>query len=135
MFLAKKRPYLCLFLLQIVVIALTIGIGIVGISAVYGGPDEAWTFLKKVAASDFGQVVFFTLSKNPYQGEFFTVYTPLNFLLAYPFALICKGNGIFYRLSELGVDEYNTLAVGTWEFWVAYVLFVIQMADVRYLHP
>lgn len=113
-------------LLQILLILLVIAGWLVYSFFLAEDVDAARDYFLGYAVSDFGQVLYFTLSDNPYVTEFYTSYTPLCFLICLPFALVCKGNPLFYQLkAPLSEEAYNAAIVQTWEFWVAYCLYVL----------
>ena len=96
------------------------------------GPME---FVRHYLFSDFSQMVYLALTDNPYDSNgFSTIYLPLNLLLLYPFALICKSCPVFHSLDNYYGDaeeryvqtlEYNSAVLGTWQFWVSFVLYAI----------
>ncbi|MBO4989867.1 MAG: DUF2029 domain-containing protein [Clostridia bacterium] len=120
-----QHPYLKLFLVQVGIIVVLIGGGILFFSIKSGGIGPAFDYFFSYAMSDFGQYLFFSVQKNPYIGNFHTMYTPLNFLLLLPFTFFCRGNDLFYRLSEVSVEEYNKAVVTSGAFWLSYAPYVL----------
>ncbi len=129
----RKNKYLALFLINVVVMILGLIVGLPIAIKVYGGSGFL-TFVKQNLFSDFGQVLYFSLTDNPYVSNFPTIYLPLTFLFVKPFALICKGDDRFFALDNLTIYgdgtynyqellNYNSSIIGTWQFLVAFLLF------------
>lgn len=121
----SKNRYASAFAVSFGIVLVVCVIGLTGLALYTGSFSAGFEYVLNYGVSDFGQVLYFTLSSNPYVSSFNTMYTPLNFLFIWPFALICRGNEAFYRLSELTVEEYNHAILCTWEFWTAFVLYSV----------
>ncbi len=120
------RKYIFAFVvgLLIVIGAMFLGSYVCGI--LYGSM-EGW--FKDVffayRFSDFGQVIYFALAKNPYAGDFTTSYTPINVLLFKPFAYICSFNDAFkVPLTFDDVVSYNQAILQTPQFWLCYGIYL-----------
>lgn len=119
-----KRPFLKLFLAQIAIIFVVVGVGIVYFAIKMHTVEEAFDYFLSYAISDFGQCMYFTLTRNPYTSEFHTMYTPLNFALLWPFALFCKQDPTFLTLNAFNGAEYNKALLTSSAFWMSYLPYV-----------
>lgn len=129
----QKDKYLPLLVINAIVITVALAITAPVLIVVMGSVAEAWRFFLRYVMSDLGQVIYFTLSDNPYVTSFSTSYLPLNFLILYPFALICKNVPQFYALDSITVTdgkysyeeliEYNVGIAQTPNFWITALLF------------
>ena len=129
----EKNKYLPLFIAySLVVLLIVVGVLII-FPIMEGGLKPAFAFISKYLMSDFGQVMYFTLSENPYVNNFPTMYLPLNFIFMYPFALICKTDPSFMKLDNISIIDgtysyeellaYNAEILSGWQFWVASISF------------
>ncbi len=119
----RKHKWLVIFIICLCICLLAVGCLLAAAAAKYGNALEGVLRMARYAFSDFGQVIHFTLSPDPYEGAFCTMYTPLNFLFYAPFAFICSFSAAFNTLGEVSPDEYNMAIVQTWEFWTAILLY------------
>lgn len=130
----QTNKYLPFFAISVAVFLLVVICGAIFLVCTKGGFVNAFEFFSRYVMSDFGQVMYFTLSENPYFSNFPTMYLPLNFILMYPFALICKSAPEFTALDGITINadgsysyeellNYNVGIVHTYQFWVAIILF------------
>lgn len=122
----SKNKYGLAFAVSFGIVLLVAIVGLIGLTLFTGSFSDGFDYVLNYGVSDFGQLLYFTLSPNPYTSAFNTMYTPLNFLFILPFALICKGNEAFYGLTDISMREaYNHAILCTWEFWTAFVLYSV----------
>lgn len=114
---------LCFTMLSLLAVLLVI---------VYGGISPAFAMLRKWAFSDFGQVAYFALCKNPYKSNFTTMYLPINFVFMFPFVIFAKGNEKFLYFDSFSVSptydqllDFNVQLTTCWEFWLGLVAYFI----------
>ncbi|MGN0819581.1 MAG: glycosyltransferase family 87 protein [Christensenellaceae bacterium] len=109
----------------------------VALSVYYGGIAPAAAMVRKWAFSDFGQVAYFTLCKNPYKNTFTTMYLPINFLFMLPFVFFAKDNLKYFYFDSLSGQptydqllDFNVQLTSCWEFWVGLILYFVVIITV-----
>lgn len=121
------KMFLVAMILSIALTALLVVVGINVCGVIYGSVENFFDqMVYSYAISDFGQTIYFAMSKNPYVGDFTTSYAPLGFLFMRPFAAICSLNEAFSTpLSFNDLVSYNKAIIITPQLWLCYVIYVI----------
>jgi len=126
----KKKPvnkFLIAMIFNILLTAILVVAGINVCGVVFGSVENFFNeMVYSYGISDFGQTIFFAMSKNPYVGDFTTSYAPLAFLFFRPFAALCSLNDAFSTpLTFDDLVSYNKAIIVTPQFWTCYVIYVI----------
>lgn len=123
----RANPFLIAMIVNLALTAVIVVAGINVCGIVFGSVENFFDeMVYSYAISDFGQTIYFAMSKNPYVGDFTTSYAPLGFLFLKPFAALCSLNEAFSTpLSFEDITSYNKAIIVTPHFWACYVIYVI----------
>lgn len=122
----EGRIYKYAAIINMCLAAILVVVGIFVCGKIYGSLEAAFDYFYSFGISDFGQVIYFAMKKNPYIGDFTTSYTPINFLFFKLFALICSANDAFYiPLTFEDLISYNKAILMTPQFWGTFIPYVL----------